>query len=278
MDHDSDKALIERNQEARRRIRTSEFEAVAGYFAPEQRVLDYGAGSGFMSTLMARLGCEVEAVDVDTRPWMYRPVRLYDGVRLPYPDRYFDVVFTCFALEHLPELPRCLREMARVLKNDGRMIHIVPTASWRAWSNLTHVLWLTRLIRRRLGTLRSRTTGSARTKSDSARVERQTARRRLRTLLQTLVPPPHGDLAANSMTEIAQYRLSRWRRRFSEGSLEIVAEHPTGVFDAEHLLLANISERGRRRLARFLGSSGYVFVMRRRSDTGARQTSPPNPA
>lgn len=264
MERDSSDAQIERRQEARRRIRTNEFQAAAGYFGRNQRVLDYGAGSGFMSGLIARLGCEVEAVDVDTRPWSYRPVRLYDGVRLPYPDGCFDVVFTCFALEHLRDLPGCLRQMSRVLKNDGRMIHIVPTASWRLWSNVTHLFWLIREIRRRRNTPQPRTTDRAHTRNDSAPADRPVAPGRLRRLLRALIPPPHGELASDSVTEIAQYLLSRWRGRFSEAALEIVAERPTGVFDVEHLLTANISDRGRLRLARLLGSSGHVFVLRRR--------------
>jgi len=285
MGHEESKEPISPQQMARRRIRTCELRAAADYFACGQRVLDYGAGSGFVSSLIAQFGCEVEAIDVQTRPWMCWPVRLYDGVRLPYSDSAFDVVFTCFALEHLPDLSACLREMSRVLKPGGRMIHIVPTSSWRFWSNATHYLWFARLLRSRFAVRPSAQKETAHQEPRSpGHEEHSPARRRqhlwrlreliskpkstpkilakLRTLGWLLVPPRHGELASSALTEIGQYRLSRWRQTFAEASLEVVAERPTGIFDVEHLLLTNISERARIRLAQFLGSSGYVFVLR----------------
>ena len=274
MDHDDDhEPLVARQQAVRRRIRTAEFRAAADYFLPNQRVLDYGAGSGFMSSLIAQLGCNVEAVDVDTRPWMYWPVQLYDGVRLPYSDETFDVVFTCFALEHLPDLPACLREMSRILKSDGIMIHIVPTAAWRLWSNFTHLLSLARLARRRLAGRRAAPSNGTPPGSPSARRTTSFGAR----VLEALIPPRHGDLATNSIAEIGQYLLSRWRRRFAEASLEVVAQRPTYVFDVEHLLLGDISPEARVRLARCLGSSGHVFVLKRRERTARGQRTANRP-
>lgn len=61
--------IVESAQAVRRRIRAAEFQSVADFFTPGQRVLDYGAGGGFMSSLIAARGCAVEAIDMETRPW-----------------------------------------------------------------------------------------------------------------------------------------------------------------------------------------------------------------
>lgn len=162
-------------------------------------------------------------------------MRLYDGVRLPYEDDTFDVVFSCFALEHLTDLSGCLGEMKRVLKTNGVMVHIVPTMSWRFWSNVMHYVGLAAEVRR--GRLRS---------------------------CRRLIPPRHGELTRNSVSEMFRYMLGRWRRTYSKLSLDVAAERPTHVFDVEGLLHANISLQVRTKLARLLGSSGYVFVLRKR--------------
>lgn len=49
-----------------------------------------------------------------------------DLARLSYRDREFDLVLTSDTLEHVPELPRALGEIERVLKPGGRHIFTVP--------------------------------------------------------------------------------------------------------------------------------------------------------
>jgi SAM-dependent methyltransferase len=46
--------------------------------------------------------------------------------RLPYPDADFDRVIAIHVLEHLPDLPAALSEVARVLKPHGRFSVVIP--------------------------------------------------------------------------------------------------------------------------------------------------------
>lgn len=51
---------------------------------------------------------------------------VYDGERLPFPDRSFDTVLNVQVLEHTPHPGALVREMARVLNDDGRLILSAP--------------------------------------------------------------------------------------------------------------------------------------------------------
>jgi SAM-dependent methyltransferase len=46
--------------------------------------------------------------------------------RLPFEDRFFDRVLAIHVLEHLPDLPAALDEVARVLTPDGRFHAVIP--------------------------------------------------------------------------------------------------------------------------------------------------------
>lgn len=44
--------------------------------------------------------------------------------KINYPDEYFDIVYTCEALEHAIDIKNAIREMARVTKNGGKIVVI----------------------------------------------------------------------------------------------------------------------------------------------------------
>ena len=52
----------------------------------------------------------------------YRHVKLADATVLPFPDGYFDFVFTSEVLEHVEDYLTMLKEINRVLKPDGILL------------------------------------------------------------------------------------------------------------------------------------------------------------
>jgi SAM-dependent methyltransferase len=101
---------------------------------PGARVLDFGAGTCWMSRILALLGCEVTAVDVSRKALeigerLIRSDALGDQLRvdfvpldgpdLPFADDTFDRVICFDALHHVPDQHRAIREFARVLKDGG---------------------------------------------------------------------------------------------------------------------------------------------------------------
>jgi SAM-dependent methyltransferase len=55
-----------------------------------------------------------------------KPDLVYDGGRLPFEDRTFDTVLNVQVLEHTPDPGALVAEMARVMKDDGRLILSAP--------------------------------------------------------------------------------------------------------------------------------------------------------
>lgn len=137
----------------RRRI-----QAIAEYLdpKPEHRILDLGAGEGFVSlALREAFGCRIVALDA-APPILHQGVDrdlhgsgqawlLGDGAQLPFHDGSFDGVVCSEVLEHVEDDAAVVREIARVLKPDGVAALTVPCANYPAlWDPLN---W----VRERLG-------------------------------------------------------------------------------------------------------------------------------
>jgi len=122
-------------------LRLREIEIVSRYLPECGRLLEIGAGSGWQSRELSLRGYDVSSIDIPEsnfsgqREW---PVIDYDGRNIPFSSKSFDIVFSSNVLEHIPHVREFQSEIRRVLKDDGIAVHLVPSAGWRFWTNLTH--------------------------------------------------------------------------------------------------------------------------------------------
>jgi len=124
-------------------IRRYELEQALRELPKIGHVLEIGAESGWQAKALANRGYVVSAIDIQScnykteRVWS---VTEYDGHKIPFPDQTFDIVFSSNTLEHIPHLYDFQKEIQRVLKQDGIACHLLPSSTWRWWTNITHLL------------------------------------------------------------------------------------------------------------------------------------------
>ena len=101
---------------------------------PNAQVLDLATGTGDLALRIARDCPTAQVTGVDPSAGMLRvfeqkaagfgdriQMQLGDAESLPFPDRSFDAVTIAFGIRNVPDRPKALREMARVLKPGGRV-------------------------------------------------------------------------------------------------------------------------------------------------------------
>ncbi len=105
-------------------------------------VLDFGAGSCWLSLILNRLRCRTVSVDVSetalaigresfarepqARPELEPRFLAYDGHVLPLPDQSVDRIICFDAFHHVPNPDEVLAEMFRVLRAGGRLVMAEP--------------------------------------------------------------------------------------------------------------------------------------------------------
>lgn len=110
--------------------------------SPGLRVLEFGAGSGWLSHFMAQMGCRTVVMDVaptalavSRELFRRRPLigdqpppefLLFDGISIPLPDASVDRVVCFDAFHHALNPERMIQEFGRVLAPGGRAVFAEP--------------------------------------------------------------------------------------------------------------------------------------------------------
>jgi SAM-dependent methyltransferase len=224
-------------------------------------VLEIGGGTGWQARDLVEAGYNVRAVDVEAKPAVF-PVEIYDGHRLPCADRSCDVVFSSNVLEHVPHIDAFQAEIRRVLKPGGIVVHLMPTPTWRLATLLAHYPWL---VRAALSALKRDATSS-----DAAHVRHAAAAHGpLFLLWRVMLSPRHGE-TGNAVSELWHFSGRRWTGLFARHGWRIVEQRSNELFYTGYNLLGSrLSFSARRRLARVLGGSCRIYVLKDGAYRGA---------
>jgi len=99
-----------------------------------RRVLEVGCGPGELAErVQAELAADVVAIDISPRMVELArargvDARLGDAQDLPFGEGEFDCAVAAWMLYHVPDVPRALAELARVLEPGGRLVAVTNYA------------------------------------------------------------------------------------------------------------------------------------------------------
>jgi demethylmenaquinone methyltransferase / 2-methoxy-6-polyprenyl-1,4-benzoquinol methylase len=123
---------------------------------PGDRALDVATGTGDLALELARrVGPDGEVIGSDFSEAMLERARAKaphlsfqwgNALELPYPDDRFDAATVGFGARNFSDLPRGLREMARVVRPGGRVVVLEITTPTRPPLSTFFSLWFDRVV------------------------------------------------------------------------------------------------------------------------------------
>jgi hypothetical protein len=107
--------VVQRGTEAYRRGVFDVLASVLGPRRPAANSLDFGSGDGWFAQQMLAAGLvsKVTAVEVQPRKKCFVQPVLFDGGRLPFPDRCFDLAYSIDVLHHCDDPRASLSDLMR---------------------------------------------------------------------------------------------------------------------------------------------------------------------
>jgi SAM-dependent methyltransferase len=226
----------------------------------EGKVLEIGGGTGTQAAELQRRGVDIISIEMPTSN--YRAARVfplieYDGRHIPYDDEAFDTLFSSNVLEHVPHLEAFQAEMMRVLKPNGRAIHVMPSHGWRIWSNVTHYVSLMQKVMA-ASVPSARVTVQQVSASPDGAVSAFPVR-----LKRALIPARHGE-RGNVMTETFYFHPSWWRHSFQKAGWIVEKVSPVPLFYTGYMVLKDRLDLPKReRLAGVLGAASTCYILRK---------------
>ncbi|MBM4264239.1 MAG: class I SAM-dependent methyltransferase [Deltaproteobacteria bacterium] len=239
-------------------VRGFEFEQfVALLGATPVRVLELGAGHGWLARRFSLSGHTVVALDIPASEWRqhWSPTTIaYDGVNLPLPSLSVDVIVSSHVLMQVARLSELHREMRRVLKPGGYCLHSLPTPAWRLWTTVISPV---------VGVRKAIFCPAPKLGKRAGHIPRFLHPAIARGLVGYYAVKSGVRLDGSRRSflgEIIAFSEPRWRQLFSQDGFSVDMSWPMGIFYTGHSLLGNeLPVDFRRQLARMIGSSSRLY-------------------
>ena len=241
-------------------IRKYEFGVVELLIPKEKKILEIGGGNGFQARCFSDKGYQVESIDIEKSNFKqheFFPVKIYDGLNIPFPDDSFDIVFSSNALEHVRNLKYLNKEIKRVLKSEGECIHILPSTVWRFWTIVTHYLEFFIRLNKEISRLIKPSLSL-----DTIKNKINIFILILRIIKSYLLVPVHGEIG-NSITEIITFNRFFWWILFKRMQFSIKKIYPSDLFYTGHMIFGKkLSIKNRTKISNYFGSACNIFVLK----------------
>jgi SAM-dependent methyltransferase len=188
------------------------------------------------------------------------PTIRYDGSTIPFADAAFDVIYSSNVLEHVAHVETFQREIIRVLRPGGRIIHVLPTPAWRLATTLTHYAYIMRYL---MSMVRQKIQSPKAPGALNPSLHHPPRK----SLLRAVIPARHGEFG-NFISEMYYFSKARWISLFKRAGLTVEATSSLGLFYTGYCVMdAALSIPARRRLSSVLGSACRLYVLRPASKT-----------
>ena len=109
----------------------------------KSKILDFGSGTGIVAKFLSEKNFDVVALDIKDSTYSENEVfkiNYYNGRDFPFEIDTFDLIYSSNVFEHIFEIEITLTNLSEITKKNAFMILIMPSSTWRFFTNLTDLL------------------------------------------------------------------------------------------------------------------------------------------
>ena len=138
-------------------IRDKEWMKIKEFIPKKSKFLDVGCGAGY-GMFRAKKDCNCSVFGIDPDPGDHGVGRFIDNFNkknvsiikgvsenIEFNEKEFDIVYSSHVLEHVENELKSLKEMKRVLKDDGILIIGMPTATMAIINLISQIIFTTHI-------------------------------------------------------------------------------------------------------------------------------------
>lgn len=218
------------------------------------KILEIGGGDGIKSMLLHNLGYEMTCVDI--KPWekQFYHVEKIEKNQLPFASKTFDVVLSANVIPVVSEKKQFFTELDRVLKNDGIIIHVVPSYWWSIFTNFWHYVFIPKYLIRSM--LIKKATPTVSDSGNSSHPQEDTE---VSSKIKRLFLHPLGD-GPSFLHETFYFRKNSWIRLFKSHNYDIVEIKAEPLFFTAYGVFKNKYLKSRKILGKIFPTQYYFKI------------------
>lgn len=198
------------------------------------KILEVGGGNGYQAQKISEMGYSINSIDVFPREPLYFQVEKIDVTKLPYPDKSYDLILTSLVLQHIENIDDAFNQMNRVLKDDGIMIHILPTYWWSIFTNFWHYCYIPKYLIQSISKRYKPNLINNVDNSSSNIVSME----KIDSKIKNLFLHPLG-YNPSFVHEIFIFRKNNWKKLLQQHSLQIIAIKNCPISSTGYAVLKN---------------------------------------
>ncbi len=248
-----------KEQEWIHHLRINELEKTLEHISSKKlKILEIGGGDGFIAKCFAEKGYDITSIDPNPRFPQSFPVKQEDGTKMSFSDKTFDIVITFHVLQSVEDIQGFFLEISRILKNDGIVIHVIPSSFWVIITSFWHTI----LLPRNLIQIFNKKTGSQ--TEEIEKTEKKQDSRFLKFLKYVFLHPV--GVKKSAFHELLYFKKKSWSKLFRNNNMEIknVTNGPE-IYSGYSVFKDRILNLRKKFVKKSITSS-YCFVLTKRKE------------
>ena len=236
-------------------IRNQELLSIKKYLSDSKikKVLEIGGNNGYLAKIFTNWGFEIISIDINPSS-TYFDVKKMNATNLEFKPETFDLIFSSHVIAHIKDKNLLFKENNRVLKDDGLIIHIVPSNWWSLITNFWYYVLLPELLYKKI---QNKSTSKKVLKNNDKDIPNY-KKNRLKNLLFL---HPLGT-EKSFIIEIFKFSKKNWRKMFVSYGYVVQSELNGPLVYSGYNIFKNHGYKIRKYFA-YIFPSSYIFILKK---------------